>query len=346
MSGAYYNEIDPFAAAWLRELIKGGHVAAGEVDTRSIEDVRPDDLRGFEQCHFFAGIGGWSLALRRAGWPDDRPVWTGSCPCQPFSTAGQGAGFGDERHLWPAFYWLIQERRPAVIAGEQVASKDADPWLDLVQDDLEAVGYAFGAVAFPSAGVGAPHIRDRAYWMAYSGSARSFRRRQLEGGYAEDQWKKEAERQRHAFGSEGFRASGRMAQHDSYGRIASAIPGLHYSEHHLESCSDIGGVDYADQPGLEGQRRGHQAAGRRIAATRSVAASGESRIESTTGPANGLWRPADWLLCRDGKWRPVEPGTFPLAHGIPARVGRLRGYGNAINAEQAALFIEVMRELL
>lgn len=88
---AYYNEIDPFAASWLRELIKGGHIAPGEVDTRSIEDVIPTDLAGFSQCHFFAGIGVWSYALRRAGWPDSRPVWTGSCPCQPFSAAGKSS---------------------------------------------------------------------------------------------------------------------------------------------------------------------------------------------------------------------------------------------------------------
>lgn len=182
MSGAYYNEIDPYAAQWLRNLIAAGHIAPGDVDERSIEDVHPDDLKHYTQCHFFAGIGVWSLALRRAGWPDDRPVWTGSCPCQPFSSAGEGAGFDDPRHLWPHFAWLIRQRRPGEVLGEQVASKDAEPWLDLVQADLEAMEYAFGAIAFPSACIGAPHIRDRTYWVANSnGSAGRQGRQNLRG---------------------------------------------------------------------------------------------------------------------------------------------------------------------
>jgi DNA (cytosine-5)-methyltransferase 1 len=163
---AYYNEIDLHAAQHLRNLIDAGHIAPGVVDTRSIEDVTPNDLIGFNQCHFFAGIGGWSLALRRAGWPDSRPAWTASCPCQPFSAAGKGLGFADERHLWPSAHWLVGQRRPVVVFGEQSGSADANDWIDLVQADVEALGYAFGAVAFPSASVGAPHQRDRAYWVA------------------------------------------------------------------------------------------------------------------------------------------------------------------------------------
>ena len=294
---AYYNEIDPYAAQWLRNLIAEGLIAPGEVDERSIEDVRPDDLRGFAQCHFFAGIGVWSRSLRMAGWPDDRPVWTGSCPCQPFSAAGKGDGFADERHLWPAFHHLIRERRPAVVFGEQVASKDADPWIDLVQDDLEALGYAVGAVPFPSAGVGAPHIRDRLYWVGYAVGTR------LEGlagdGY---DWLEP--------GRDGAQPGGPVT-----------------------ASGTTGGM--ADPDGEQLYRGGN------VRARRWSEHSDRSSLDGASSAVNGFWRDADWLSCRDGKWRPVEPGAFPLAHGIANRVGRLRAYGNAICAEAAVEFIKV-----
>ena len=118
---ARYNDSDSFCAQWLCNLINAGHIARGEVDRRDVRDLVPEDLQGHAQCHFFAGIGGWSYALRLAGWPDARPVWTGSCPCQPFSQAGQRKGHEDERHLWPAWARLIRECRPGVVFGEQVA---------------------------------------------------------------------------------------------------------------------------------------------------------------------------------------------------------------------------------
>ena len=170
---AYYNEIDPFAASWLRELIKADCIAPGEVDERDIREVQPADLAGFTQVHTFAGLGGWSLALRQAGWPDDRPVWSGSCPCQSFSRAGKRLGFQDERHLWPEFYRLISQCRPHTVFGEQVASSDGLHWLDLVCDNLETVGYAVGAVVTCAASAGAPHIRQRLYWVADLASGRT-----------------------------------------------------------------------------------------------------------------------------------------------------------------------------
>lgn len=330
----YYNEFDPYAAAMLRNLITAGHIADGVVDTRSIEDVRPSDLAGFAQCHFFAGVGVWSYALRRAGWPDDRPVWTGSCPCQPFSAAGKGLAFADERHLWPAFGHLIRECKPAVVLGEQVASKDVDAWIDLVHADLEAMGYAFGSVPFPSAGVGAPHIRDRNYWVANANDGRRQRRRASQARDGRDSTWLESERLRNAI---------RLAHTD--GRDASAEREQR-SREQRQQPEDSSACGLADterarvrrQPG--GFDNTQAGAGDREHLHDPVAGGDLLR----PGPTNGFWRDADWLGCTDGKWRPVMPGTFPLVNGAAARVGRLRAYGNAINAEAARVFIEAVME--
>ncbi|WP_202024856.1 DNA cytosine methyltransferase [Klebsiella quasipneumoniae] len=345
---ALYNEIDPFAAQWLRNLIAAGHIAPGEVDERSIEDVTPDDLRGFTQCHFFAGIGVWSHSLRLAGWPDDRPVWTGSCPCQPFSAAGKGDGFADERHLWPHFFHLISERRPQHVFGEQVAAGNANVWFDLVQADLEGMGYAFGLVPFTSAGIGAPHIRERAYWVANAGSGRYDRRTAAAG-----QETRAGSGIAIGVGIGGLgnanvaRLEGLGGNDGAAGREGTigpaAAPGVHDgmantdNEQHSIAISGCG--------------HEHVSTGRE----QDPAASAGLRGDYRPLEVNGFWRDADWLICRDGKWRPVEPGTFPLVDGASARmgrvepgvarvassnrVGRLKGYGNAINAQAAAAFI-------
>ena len=337
---AYYNEIDPAAAQWLRNWIEAGHIAPGYVDERSIEDVYPSDLRGFTQCHFFAGIGVWSHALRQAGFADDREIWTGSCPCQPFSAAGQGAGFADERHLWPAFLHLIEQCRPTAVLGEQVASKDAGLWIDLVHTDLEALGYAFGAIPFPSASVGAPHIRDRLYWVGHASGAR-LEGHAGNGGAAGRQgpcgstaapslfdWVANAADQRQ---------HGRRPGEAGNGRDAARVES--------ERFCNAGGMADAESLGKPANElRGHCINGEQLAGTRAwgngVNDGRDAAQQPAAGPTNGFWRSADWLGCRDGKWRPVEPGTFPLAHGATSRVVRLRAYGNAINAKAAQAFIE------
>lgn len=170
---AYYNEYDPHKAAWLRQLIDMGLIAWGEVDERSITEVQPGDLCGYTQHHFFAGIGVWSYALRQAGWPDDRPVWSASCPCQPFSAAGAQAGTADTRHLWPEVYRLARKSKPDLVIGEQVSSPLGLDWFDIVSADLEREAYACGAVDSCAAGAGgSPHIRQRLYWMAVANQGR------------------------------------------------------------------------------------------------------------------------------------------------------------------------------
>lgn len=350
---AYYNEHDPFAAAWLRNLIELEVIAPGMVDERSIEDVTPNDLRGFTQCHFFAGIGVWSYALRQAGWADDRPVGTGSCPCQPFSLAGKARGFDDERHLWPAWQWLIEQCGPAVVLGEQVASKDGLAWLDLVRADMEGTGRAFGAADLCAAGFGAPHIRQRLFWVAQGdpNDARLEGRRVLP----------ERADQR-AVGAVGL-ADG-MADHHHHGRsVEPQCDGGTLRGRAVQSGADADGRDELCglvNPGgsrIRDTRCGPNAREtstsktlnrkwERIRVDLGDANDGRTLRTSKPGPTNGHWRDADWLFCRDGKWRPVESQSQPLAHGVTNRVGRLRGYGNAIVAQVAQGFIEAVMETI
>lgn len=424
---ALYNENDEHAADWLENLIALGVIAPGIVDRRSVEDLRGDDLRGFRQVHLFAGIGVWSYSLRRAGISDDTAVWTGSCPCQPFSAAGKGAGMDDERHLWPAVLHLLRECRPDIFLGEQVASSDGLGWLDLVQTDLEAASYAIGAVDTCSASVGAPHIRQRLRFVAHD-------LRSSAGGlqHAEsDRWLERGTKPSGRSLASG-RGSMRMADCESFGSAngSSVIRGsgqISATAKPFERVGDrrsTGGMADCDSDeqrqggnagGAQGEgvwpksgRRGQSVGMVDTNGTRSEARlseamerekgnsgfhddggsgllrSGEGQSVSVgmadsndgqlsvsrrgsqgrngstavdaefvgASPTNGFWRDADWLFCRDGKWRPVEPCTFPLVDGTAFRLGSgsafegksrqgmLKGYGNAVDAEATRIFIE------
>ena len=386
----YYNEWDSFAAEWLKELIKDGLIPDGEVDSRSIADVSPEDLKGFTQCHFFAGIGGWSRALQLAGWSADRPVWTGSPPCQSFSTAGKGKGKDDERHLWPVFFNLIRECQPPTVFGEQVAAAIRFGWLDDLQDDFEKEGYASAAVVLPAGGIGAPHKRERLFFVADSHSSNR-RSEQEPEQQARNQWR----------------------QSDGHSGIASSVADPHNERHEwssedgrqaqrgVEHAGSLG-VAYSEPERLQGrlqgwknqERQGISGHSGRSGATNSLVNSNsdrsqqgnktsetaghrdtpdsanfwsesvgdtehdgsyEAEIGRSTGSSQAesgmlepersdslFWGSSEVIYCRDGKYRPIptEPALFPLADGIPNRVGLLRGAGNAIVPQAAAEIIK------
>ena len=361
----YYNENDRGKAAWLRELIARNLISPGEVDERSIVDVRPRDLRGFAQCHFFAGIGIWSYALRLAGWPDDRPVWTASCPCQPFSAAGKRKGTADQRHLWPEVARLVAGVRPVVLIGEQVARRDGLAWFDDVCNDLERCDYTVGANVAPACGFGSPHIRERLYWLAIASGA----------GLAErGDWPEPARAQCATVERGGD--SGGLADLSGAGCeaewAARKLVGVH-----VDTGGAAGGLEHGDrercalglqrdgepEPGSEASRRvdaGGLGEAMRVGEPESGGCgergsadlAGGGRHPDGPSAVNGFWAGADWVLTRSQRLgdpfslRPVEPGSFPLVDGAPKRVGRLRGYGDGIVAPQAAAFIEVVMEIM
>lgn len=304
-----YNEIEPYAAQWLRNLADADQIAPGRVDERSIADLTADDVRDATQFHTFAGIGVWSYALRLAGWPDDAPVWTGSAPCQPFSTAGKRRGTDDPRHLAPKWLELISECRPPVVFGEQVASPSGRAWLDDLRTQMEALGYAVGAADLSAASIGAPHVRQRLYFGAV--------------------------RLGHSIGS---RPQRRLERRESANQRTT------------REASVDGGVGNAVGQRREGEQVRLRARLKRESLSEATRPSGHGdvaqvRVEGVDSGATGsFWARPDWLLCRDAKVRPVEPGTFPLAHGPTARVARIRAYGNAIVAPLAAEFITAFTE--
>lgn len=297
---AYYNEFDPFAAAWLKALIDKGLIARGDVDSRDIRDVRPDDLRGYSQCHFFAGIGGWSVAFRLAGLADDFRAWSGSCPCQPFSSAGKQKGVGDARHLWPDWFRLIRERHPSIIFGEQVANAIKHGWLDAVADDFERESYAVGAAVYPVCAIGAPHLRERLYFVAYADRQSQHVR---------------------AINAEVAGAPSLMADADKPGACEKREQ--RSWEQRRPSCDsqrDAGGSP----------RKISDANGERFSASGPVAAG-----------ANGA---DEWRMLASSDWWTAEPSVDRMAHGVPNRVGALRGFGNAIVPKAAAEFVAAAME--
>jgi DNA (cytosine-5)-methyltransferase 1 len=332
---AYYNEVDPFAAHLLRSLIAGGVIAPGDVDDRSIKEVSPDDLRGYTQCHFFAGGGLWSVAARLGGWPDDEPLWTGSCPCQPFSQAGKGAGIDDPRHLWPDFFRLVSAVRPPVVVGEQVAGAAGYGWLDGVLSDLAGEGYAGRGVDIPACSVDAPHIRQRLYWCALADAT-------VDGREQGQPWASAARHWHQPTAADGG-IDGPMSDADSRGRSGrQEAPQRGAVERAAAERADASGVaqGHASSPVRQGQQDAERLAGDQ--AGRADA----QRADRRDGRPNGsFWADAEWLTCHDGKARRTKPGVCLLAHGVSGRVDLWRVAGNAIVPQVAAQVLASLREV-
>lgn len=339
----FYNDNDPGACHWLRSLIDAELIPTGVVEPRSLTDLGSDDLDGYQQVHLFAGIGGWPAALALAGVPRDAPVWTASCPCQPFSVAGKGAGTADKRHLWPYVGRLVEECRPPVLFGEQVASPAGREWFARVRDDLEAMGYRVGASGLPACSVGAPHRRERMFFGAVS-DGESLRwwpsgaadtqpgGRQLASRRADARVPRgapDADGERLRSGGRGEAAQA-LREPEGEGRQRQRVrpdagPAL---AGELRGLGDVRGA---------GPQVGSLVTGVHCRADESV----EGRAALVPGVVGDWWSDFIVVACNDGRLRraPAEPAIFPLADGLPGRVAQLRGLGNAIVPQVAAEFV-------
>ncbi|MEM9452016.1 MAG: DNA cytosine methyltransferase [Cyanobacteria bacterium P01_E01_bin.6] len=360
---AYYNENDPSAAEWLRQLVKLEAIAPGDVDERSIVDVPSIDLRSYTQQHFFAGIGVWSYALRCAGWPDDKPVVTGSCPCQPFSSAGKRKGADDERDLWWAMFWHICQLRPETIIGEQVSSKDGLAWWDIVQSDLEGENYAATAFDLCAAGIGAPHIRQRLFWVANSNGSRP----ETSSIQCSEQFPlREASAHASLCGvasplansesiGKGRRSEpGRRAiAHDNQLVGNSSVQGLQVSGSSRVEALEAEGNLWVDTelersgwngcrslplPNTTGDRCIWEGESRQIEEGREQRSRQNGQLpnglERRCDSFGGFWDECDWLQFTDSKQRPIKSGISPLVDGIAPDL--VRGGDSCIQTEATA----------
>ena len=271
---------------------------------------------GLSEPSMFCEIDPWCRQVLRKHWPTvpitndvkelandpenlvpDCDILTGGYPCQPFSVAGKQKAHEDDRHLWPYLYQIITRKRPTYAVLENVYGH-IGLGLDTVLLDLEAEGYSTRTFVVPACSVNAPHRRDRLWIIAKNVGNPSISRldrldRRRTGEESQNRCKDVAY-------SDGKGLEGRKDSRDSEeeGQI---------NNEQSTRCSDRTTVANSDS-----QRGSCRSTWREDA---------EDVGQSSRGEGNHRSRVEAWES---------EPNVGRVANGIPKRVDRLRGLGNAI----------------
>ncbi|MEE7711209.1 MULTISPECIES: DNA cytosine methyltransferase [Bacillus] len=248
-------------------------------------------------------------------------IISGGFPCQPYSIAGKRKGKEDDRDLWPEMFRIIKELRPTWVVGENVANF-ANMELDRTLFDLESAGYKGQSFIIPACAVDAKHRRDRTFVVAYSdhkgqqaGGCQESSRRSFLGRFGDV-----ADTKSKRCGEEGEHKSLRQEEWTSRGCEAFSDPdsagleGTNWSE--LESSNLAGCRSMADS-----ENKGHVWRNRVIPNDdRSAGKRGYHRRGAKTDDGGQRWA--------------AEPDVGRVANGIPNRVDRIKGLGNAVVPQQ------------
>lgn len=371
----YYNDNNKDVCLWLEQLIKNGDITRGDVDDRSIEEIKPEDVAGYDRCHFFAGIGTWDYALNQAG-RGDMPVWTASLPCQPFSSAGKQLGRKDERHLLPTYLELVRKCKPKIQFGEQVASSEVvgteleasfviavqngeyakanklakrlvaqkgftftSRWVDDLHAEMEKAGYTFGY------GVLGAHSTAEEAKTGFENELFEFISRRL-GDVESDLFK-------NWWFERGF-GDGNSAEPAHIRQRLYWVGVAHSTGEQINSPNESGFYAESSSGSWLGDPEHEQHQGCLFGHNEEL----EQNTERPAGKFTGSGE-IEWVYCRDNKYRPIKPGVKPLVDGVAEKLGRggdtsaqieadntqeartmrLKGYGNAIQAQTATAFI-------